>query len=107
MRQATGTQVASGSASNPSCGATGCSATWRSPNDFSVDASTWGPGRYTVEMTVKDQLGDDATHGVYSHTRQSSFTVEMDGNPPTASVNHEGLDRGRRRPRSTDHGHGD
>lgn len=91
VRDATGTQVAAGSASNPTCSTSGCSTSWK-PADFNIDASNWAAGRHTVEMTVKDQLGDDPTHGTGSHTTKTSFTVEMDRNPPTVSVSHEGLE---------------
>ncbi len=43
-------------------------------------------------MTVKDQLGDDPTQGAASHTTTTSFAVEMDRDPPTVAVNHEGLE---------------
>lgn len=92
VRQSTGAQVASGSQSNPNCSGTGCSTPWKPPSDFTVDANGWAAGKYTVYMTVKDQLGDDATHGASLHTTTTSFAVEMDRDPPTVAVNHEDLE---------------
>lgn len=91
VRQANGALMASGTANNPNCYSSGCSNSYKPPSDFNIDASGWGTGRYTVEMTVKDQLGDHVTWGA-QHTTSRSFTVEMDANPPTVSVSHEGLE---------------